>query len=84
MTEYKLKSPIILGEETVEVLLLEEPTVAKLQRFNVSLSEEVLTSVVGMTRLLLSCCSNCGEAHIKKMKLSDLTGAIAACTSFFE
>ena len=83
MTEYKLKTPIILGEETVEVLKLEEPNIEKLNRFKVNLSEDVLTTANGMTRLLLACSTNVTEAHVKKIMLSDLTGAIGACTDFF-
>jgi hypothetical protein len=82
--EFKLKTPIELGDETVEVLELQEPTVEKLQRCRVNLSEEALSTVDGMSKLLVSCSKNVGEAHIKKMMLSDLVNAIGVCTDFFE
>jgi hypothetical protein len=81
--EYKLKTPIVLGEETIEVLQLEEPTIGKLTRFNVDLSESALSTVKGMAKLILSCSTNVTDAHVNLMKLSDLTGAIGECTDFF-
>ena len=81
--EYKLKSPIVLGEETIEVLKLEEPTIGKLTRFNVDLSESALSTVKGMAKLILACSTNVTDKHVNLMKLSDLTGAIGECTDFF-
>lgn len=83
MVEYTLKSPIVLGKDTVEVLKLEEPTVAKLESANVNLSEDALSKVKGMSALVYACSTNVTTAHIGKMKLSDLVGAVEACTGFF-
>lgn len=81
--EYKLNSPIVLGDETIATLELEEPSVGKLKRNKVDLSEDALSTVEGMAKLLLACAENVTEAHINLMKLSDLTGAIGECTGFF-
>ena len=84
MAEYTLNTPIVLGEETIEVLQLEEPTVGSLEKHNVDLSETALTTVRGMKGLVCACVSNATEAHINKMKLKDLTGVVGVCASFFE
>jgi hypothetical protein len=81
--KYKLKTPITLGDEMIETLELEEPSVGTLSRCDVDLSEEALSTVKGMSKLVLACAVNVTEAHIAKMKLSDLTGAIGECTDFF-
>jgi hypothetical protein len=83
MTEYKLKHPIELGEESIETLKLEEPNIDKLELYNVDLSPEVLTTAGGMKRLLTACCTNVSEAHVGKMMASDLAGSIEVCQDFF-
>jgi hypothetical protein len=83
MTEYKLKTPIILGEETVEVLKLEEPTIEKLKKFNVDLSQEALELSEGMFRIICACVTNVSEAHVNKMKMRDMVRCMKECVGFF-
>lgn len=80
--EYKLKTPIVLGDETIEVLKLEEPTQARLELFDFDYSE--LTKARGMRKLLCACVSNCGEAHVMKMSPLDIAKASEVCSGFFD
>ena len=82
--EYKLKTPIVLGEETIEVLKLEEPNTNKLETFGVSFAPDVIGSVKQMKAIVCSCSTNVNEGHVGVMKLRDLMGAWEKCqTSFF-
>lgn len=83
MTEYKLKAPIVLGEEVIEVLKLEEPTVERLKQYNVDLSHEALELCEGMFRIVCACSANASEAHINRMKMRDLVACTRECISFF-
>jgi len=82
-TEYKLKSPIVLGAETINALALEEPDLGKLIDAGVSLDEKDLMTAEGMGKLIEACCTNATSAHIRKMKFSDLTPAVEICSGFF-
>jgi len=83
MVEYKLKKPIVLGEETIEVLKLDEPTLGRLAECNVDLGEEGLKTASGMMNLIEACSTNTTSAHIAKIKFSDIAGAVEACADFF-
>lgn len=83
MVEYKLKTPIILGAETVDVLKLEEPDLGRLIDAGVSLDEKTLQSAEGMVKLIDACSTNTTTAHIRKIKFSDLAPAVEACSGFF-
>lgn len=81
--EYKLKHPIVLGEETVEVLKLEEPTLGKMIEAEVELSEKALSTAAGMAKLIQACATNVTSAHVAKIRFSDLAPAVEACAGFF-
>jgi hypothetical protein len=80
--KYKLKSAIVLGDETIEVLELEEPTQEKLEMYDFDYSE--LTKAKGLKKLVCACVVNCGESHIAKMKPIDIAKAGTLCSDFFE
>ena len=71
-TEYKLKTPIVLGEETVDVLKLEEPDLGSLVDAGVALDEKSLQTAGGMAKLIEACAKNVTPAHVWKIKFSDL------------
>lgn len=84
MVEYKLKSPIVLGEDTVEVLKLEEPNGKKLDMYDVSFDEASLYSVGGLMKIINACSTNTTEAHVGEMKGRDIREAGEVClTNFF-
>jgi len=83
MQEYELISPITLGEETIKVIKLEEPTCATLKKFNVDLSEEALMLCEGQFRIVCACSQNAHEGHINEMKMRDLVKCSRACLDFF-
>lgn len=82
--EYTLQSPIVMGDETILVITLDEPTVGLLDKFDVDLSEDQLTKVSVMKRLVCACAVDLTVQQIDLMKLKDLTGVIGVCASFFE
>ena len=82
-TEYKLKTPIVLGEETVDVLKLEEPDLGSLVDAGVALDEKSLQTADGMAKLIEACAKNVTPAHVRKIKFSDLAPAVEACSGFF-
>ncbi len=82
--EYKLKTPIVLGEETVDVLKLEEPSTNRLEMFDVSFAPDVVGSIKQMKALVCACATNVNEAHVGEMKGRDLTTVWEKCqTGFF-
>jgi len=82
MVEYKLKKPIVLGEETIEVLKLVEPTQERLEAVEYDYAE--LTTAKGLRLLLCACATNVTEAHIAKMSPKEIAWAGRACQDFFE
>ena len=82
MTEYKLQTPIVLGEETIEVLKLEDPSQEKLELYDYDYADQ--TKAKGLRKLVCACVTNCGEAHIRKMKPVDIVGAGGICANFFD
>ncbi len=83
MEEYKLKTPIVLGDDTIDVLKLEEADANKLETFNISFSPEELFSAKGMKAMVACCATNITEAHAGKIKGKDLTAANEVCMGFF-
>ena len=83
MKEYKLKNPIVLGDETIEVLKFDEPTLKRLTECDVDLDEGSLKKASGMAKLIEACCKNATSAHIGEMKFSDIAGAVEVCAGFF-
>ena len=83
ITEYKLKTPIILGEETVEVLKLEEPDQNRLEAYDVGFGPEDLTKTAGLKKVLCACAVNVNEAHVSKMKGGDFKKAAEKCVIDF-
>jgi hypothetical protein len=84
MVEYKLKTPVKIGEEVTEVVKLEEPTVERLKQYNVDLSQEALELCEGMFRIVCACAVNIAEAEVNRMKMRDLVGCTKECVSFFK
>jgi hypothetical protein len=80
--EYKLKTPIVLGDETIESLELVEPTQARLEEYDFDYAE--LTKAKGRRKLLCACVKNASEAHIMKMKPMEITKAADICAGFFD
>lgn len=83
MVEYRLKTPVSVGEETVDVLKLKEPDLGSLVDAGVALDEESLQTAKGMMKLILACSTNITEAHARKIKFSDLGSAVEVCADFF-
>ena len=83
MKEYVLKTPIVIGDETISCLKFEEPTLQKLSDCKVDLSEAGLKSADGMMRLIEACTVGKDSAFIGRMKFSDVSGAVEACAGFF-
>jgi hypothetical protein len=83
MTEYKLLTPIVFGEDVIESIQLEEPTVEQLRKHNVDLSREGLELCEGQYRLVSACASNVTEAHVTRMKMKDLVRCSGECIRFF-
>jgi hypothetical protein len=81
--EYKLISPITLGDENIEIVKLSEPECSKLKKYNVDLSEEALCICEGQSRIVLACAENIHEGHVLKMKARDLVKCSRECLSFF-
>jgi len=84
MIEYKLKTPIVLGEETIKVLKLDEAKGSSLKLFEVSFGEEILSSVEGLMRIINACSTNTTESHINEMRGRDIRLCGEVClTNFF-
>ena len=83
MIKYKLKNPVVIGDETIEEIHLEDPTCEKLKKFNVDLSEEALLLCEGQYRIVCACAENVHEGHILKMKGGDLLRCSRECLGFF-
>lgn len=82
MTEYKLKHAVKLGDDVIEVLKLGEPTQEKLELYDYDYADQ--TKAKGLRKLVCACVTNCGEAHVRKMKPVDIVGAGGICANFFE
>jgi hypothetical protein len=84
MKEYKLKHPIVLGEETIETLKLDAPTRKDIERspFNLRKIQED-SDMIEMFKMIEACCKNCTCAHIDRMDARDLAGAVETCAGFF-
>ena len=82
MAEYTLNTPIVLGDETIEVLQLDMPTKASLEEYDFDYAE--ISKAKGRRKLLCACVTNASEAQIMTMTPGEIVSASGVCENFFE
>lgn len=79
--EYKLMDAIESGDDTIETLILEKPSQAKLEDAGLDYVE--MTKAKGLRCLLVASCTNAVEPQIMNMSIDDVLYAGTMCKEAF-